>query len=176
MIESLREPGMEPVITVAGGRRVARSQNGCLSELLEGELAFNEEARSVDLSAGKQSVWFGGLHLCLEFVERRDGAIPVAATGGEEFFDADCVGGIIQLRHWRRGDRFQPIGMANSVKLQDWFTNQKVPAATRRLLILAEASDGSLFWVEGLRIGERFKVSETTKRVLKIAWEREVAI
>ncbi|MDA7866547.1 tRNA lysidine(34) synthetase TilS [Verrucomicrobia bacterium] len=176
MIESLREPGMEPVITVAGGRRVARSQNGCLSELLEGELAFNEEARSVDLSAGKQSVWFGGLHLCLEFVERRDGAIPVAATDGEEFFDADCVGGIIQLRHWRRGDRFQPIGMANSVKLQDWFTNQKVPAATRRLLILAEASDGSLFWVEGLRIGERFKVSETTKRVLKIAWEREVAI
>jgi tRNA(Ile)-lysidine synthase len=176
MIESLRNTGTDPVITVAGGRRVVRSQKGCLSELLDGELAFNEATRSVDLSAGKQRVSFGGLQLCCELLERKDGPGPVVAKDGEEFFDADCVGGIVQLRHWRRGDRFQPIGMANSVKLQDWFTNQKVPAAKKRLLVLAEGSDDGLFWIEGLRIGERFKVSETTKRVLKIAWEREVTI
>jgi len=176
MIESLRNSGTDPVITVAGGRRVVRSQNGCLSELLDGELAFNDEARSVGFSDGKQSVSFGGLHLCFEFIDREGGLDPVVPKDGEEFFDADCVGGIVQLRHWRRGDRFQPIGMAYSVKLQDWFTNQKVPASKKRLLVLAEGSDGGLFWIEGMRIGERFKVSEITKRVLRIAWEREVTI
>ena len=44
---------------------------------------------------------------------------------GCEFFDADRVGGKITLRHWRPGDRFQPIGLKSAVKLQDLFTNRK---------------------------------------------------
>ena len=32
-----------------------------------------------------------------------------------EFFDADAVGTSIVLRHWREGDRFQPIGMKQPV-------------------------------------------------------------
>ena len=46
-----------------------------------------------------------------------------------EFFDADKVGEQITLRHWRPGDRFQPIGMKSAPKLQDWFVNQRIPRA-----------------------------------------------
>ena len=176
MIESLRKQGTDPMITVAGGRRVVRGQNGMVSDCSGGEIEFNEETLSVDLAIGKQCVSFGGLRLCFELVGSERGLDDVVAKDGEEFFDADCVGGLIQLRHWRPGDRFQPIGMPNSVKLQDWFTNQKVPAVKKRLLVLAEGRDGGLFWIEGLRIGEQFKVSETTKRLLKITWEQEVTI
>jgi tRNA(Ile)-lysidine synthase len=91
---------------------------------------------------------------------------------GQEAFDADKVGTPILLRHWRPGDRFQPIGMAQSVKLQDLFTNQKVPADQRRRLIVAVAANDEVFWVEGMRISERFKLSKGTIRRLQWRWKR----
>ncbi len=87
-----------------------------------------------------------------------------------EFFDADAVGESIELRHWRAGDRFQPIGMANAVKLQDFFVNQKIPREHRHELFIATAFGGDIFWVEDQRIGERFKVTPGTKRILQWHW------
>jgi tRNA(Ile)-lysidine synthase len=89
---------------------------------------------------------------------------------GREFFDADKVGDKIILRHWRAGDRFQPIGMASPVKLQDLFVNAKIPAAQRRELVLATTARGEIFWVEGLRISERFKLTPATRRKLRWSW------
>jgi len=91
---------------------------------------------------------------------------------GEESFDAAKVGPAIRLRHWRPGDRFQPIGMKQPVKLQDLFTNAKIPAARRRRLVVAEAASGGIFWVEGLRIGERFKLGPRTRERLIWRWRR----
>jgi tRNA(Ile)-lysidine synthase len=82
---------------------------------------------------------------------------------GTEFFDADQIGGEVTLRHWRAGDRFQPIGLLSPAKLQDLFVNAKIPAARRRKLLVAAATDGEIFWVEGLRIGEKFKLTPATK-------------
>lgn len=94
---------------------------------------------------------------------------PCAHT---EFFDADAVGAHVVVRHWREGDRFQPIGMKQPVKLQDFFTNQKIPRARRHELLLAESAGGEIFWVEGTRIGERFKVTPATRRILEWNWQR----
>ena len=55
------------------------------------------------------------------------------------------------------------------MKLQDLFVNAKIPAARRRELVLAAAADGKIFWVEGLRIGEQFKLTPETRRVF--AWK-----
>jgi tRNA(Ile)-lysidine synthase len=89
-----------------------------------------------------------------------------------EFFDADTVGRSLVLRHWREGDRFQPIGMKRAVKLQDFFTNQKIPRARRHELLLGVTQHGEIFWVEGARIGERFKITPATRRILKWSWQR----
>jgi tRNA(Ile)-lysidine synthase len=90
----------------------------------------------------------------------------------EESFDAEKVGSSIVLRHWRPGDRFQPIGMPFELKLQDFFTNEKVPKARRRQLMVATDAKGRIFWVEGMRIAERFKLTESTIRRLHWVWER----
>lgn len=92
---------------------------------------------------------------------------------GREIFDADKLGGRIRLRHWRPGDRFQPIGMKRPVKLQDIFTNQKIPRRSRYELVVGTTASGQLFWVEGLRIGEHFKLDKGTKVLLKWEWYRE---
>ena len=91
---------------------------------------------------------------------------------GAEFFDADRVGSQILLRHWQAGDRFQPIGLRSTIKLQDFFTNAKVPRNRRHELILATTEKGEVFWVEGMRISEQFKLTKRTKRRLQWTWRR----
>jgi len=93
---------------------------------------------------------------------------------GAEWFDADKVGSAVVLRHWRPGDRFQPSGMGRSVKLQDLFTNLKIPAERRRRLVVATTPKGEVWWVEGLRIAERFKLSAETRKRLWWRWRRKV--
>jgi len=92
---------------------------------------------------------------------------------GCEFFDANRVGAVVRLRYWRAGDRFQPSGCASPAKLQDLFTNLKVPRAQRHRLVIGETAAGEIFWVEGLRIAERFKLDNQTIRCLKWTWKRE---
>jgi tRNA(Ile)-lysidine synthase len=103
-------------------------------------------------------------------VEAFNGARRRSHTAGCESFDADKVGPEILLRHWHVGDRFQPIGMSSPVKLQDWFTNQKIPRERRRELVMATTATGEIFWVEGLRISEKFKLDPQTKRRLVWRW------
>jgi tRNA(Ile)-lysidine synthase len=101
----------------------------------------------------------------------RGNAIPPHSVD-TECFDADAVGSDIVVRHWRKGDRFQPIGMKQPVKLQDFFTNQKIPRTRRHELVLATTQGGEIFWVEGARIGERFKITPSTRRILEWNWRR----
>ena len=114
---------------------------------------------------------FDGVRLDWRF-EAGASSVRPRTQEGCEFFDADRVGGKITLRHWRPGDRFQPIGLKSAVKLQDLFTNLKIPRARRRELIVAAAEEGEIFWVENLRIGERFKLTSRTKQRLVWRWRR----
>jgi tRNA(Ile)-lysidine synthase len=91
---------------------------------------------------------------------------------GAEAFDADRVGMTVELRHWRPGDRFHLIGTEKSAKLQDIFTNQRVPRARRTELVVAATEKGEILWVEALRISERFKLTQDTNRRLHWAWQR----
>ena len=59
-----------------------------------------------------------------------------------------------------------------AVKLQDLFVNQKIPQPRRHELAIATTGTGEIFWVEGFRISEGFKLSGTTRRRLKWEWKR----
>ncbi|MGH7972874.1 MAG: tRNA lysidine(34) synthetase TilS, partial [Limisphaerales bacterium] len=91
---------------------------------------------------------------------------------GTEYFDGERVGSLVILRHWRPGDRFQPIGLERAAKLQDIFTNLRIPSERRRELLVATTAKGEIFWVEGVRIGEQFKLREGTKHRLQWGWQR----
>ena len=75
-----------------------------------------------------------------------------------ELFTADLdpeslVGDAIVIRTRKPGDRFQPQGMEQSKKLQDFFIDQKVPRAWRYRIPLVVAEQG-IAWVVGYRIAE----------------------
>jgi tRNA(Ile)-lysidine synthase len=84
------------------------------------------------------------------------------------FLDAGAVGAELWLRTRRPGDRFQPQGMGgHSTKLGDFYTNQKVPRATRDRLPLLDAG-GQIAWVCGWRVDKRAKLGERAERVLAL--------
>ena len=86
----------------------------------------------------------------------------------EECFDADALGVAPFVRTWQKGDRFQPLGMSGEKKVQDFFVDEKVPRLNRGRVPLLCATDGRIAWVVGFRIAEQFKVTDATRRVVRI--------
>ena len=88
------------------------------------------------------------------------------------FLDARAAGQDLWLRGRRPGDRFQPLGMGgHTVKLADFYTNQKAPRAVRDRLPLL-VSQGQIVWVCGWRVDERVRVGEGTGKVLLLRFVR----
>jgi len=141
-------------------------------KLLEKPLpvAFSQEEQTVKLSGRAGERTFAGVTIEWKLLPTAK-LSPLTPQTGREIFDAQRIGKVIVLRHWRPGDRFQPLGMKSAVKLQDLFTNAKIPREWRRELLVATAN-GAVFWVEGLRMAEGFKLLSDTKRGLVWKWKR----
>jgi tRNA(Ile)-lysidine synthase len=81
-------------------------------------------------------------------------------------FDADRISLPLRLRSWRPGDSFQPLGMqGRRKKLQDYFSDQKVPREERGRVPLLIAPQGIL-WVVGYRADHRFAATTASRRTL----------
>lgn len=132
---------------------------------------FSQEILRIDLEAHGNEARFSGRGFQWKFDDSPAPAPSMARSGNGEEFDASKVGTRICLRHWRPGDRYQPIGMSAPLRLQDWFTNRKVARADRHQRVVATAQNEQIFWVEGERIDERFKLDNETTRRLKWNWQ-----
>ncbi|WP_408955203.1 tRNA lysidine(34) synthetase TilS [Natroniella sp. ANB-PHB2] len=82
--------------------------------------------------------------------------------------DLSKVGFEFYLRQRKEGDRFYPLGMKGSKKIKDFLIDEKVPLARRDKVPIFTTLEGEIFWVAKLRIDERFKVVEETKKILII--------
>ena len=60
--------------------------------------------------------------------------------------------------------------MKGTKKISDFLTEQKV-AAHDKSNFLVLTNNETIVWVVGLRISEKFKLTENTKRVLKL-WKK----
>ena len=69
----------------------------------------------------------------------------------------------LELRHWRAGDVFYPLGMAGKPKkIQDYFTDEKIDRFAKERIWLLVNGDGRIIWVLGFRVDDRFKIRENT--------------
>lgn len=181
LVERLRTNPDTPV-TVAPGLVLVRTARGLIQRRPTAAPGFNPNQLVLELKGAQAGgCQFDEVELRWRIVAHSGGAKPpgqrpvVGVSSDQvqrEAFDADKVGDRVVLRHWQPGDRFQPIGMPTPVKLQDWFVNRKVPRPLRHQLLVATTGSGEIFWVEGQRIGERFKLDKTTRRRLEWCWRR----
>jgi len=101
----------------------------------------------------------------------RELGVTFVVGGGGERFDAEALGDNLFVRTWENGDRFQPLGMSEAKKLQDFFVDGKVPRRQRGRVPLLCAADGRIAWVVGHRIADPFKVTERTRRTVQMKAE-----
>ncbi len=105
-------------------------------------------------------------------------SIVEAGSYGEEpnglkaALDLNAVGTQLTVRSRCPGDRFQPLGMEQPKKLQDFLVNSKVPRRTREEIPLVYAQ-GRIVWVAGWRIDEKSKVTDATTKVLLLEFEKQ---
>jgi tRNA(Ile)-lysidine synthase len=156
-------------IAMASGIHLTRDPSGSVRRLPARAVEFVHDQCRIELSGTRGMAQFAGLRINWRLL-RRTTQPPRTPRDQREYFDADKVGTGLLLRHWRAGDRFQPIGLPSATKLQDWFTNRKIPAAERRRLVLGETEQGAIFWVQGERIGESCKITHNTSRILEFRW------
>ena len=70
------------------------------------------------------------------------------------------------------GDVFSPLGMGGqSIKVQDFFTNVKIPRRARAQWPLVCAGE-QIVWVAGHRIGHPFRITEKTRHILLLEIKR----
>jgi tRNA(Ile)-lysidine synthase len=87
------------------------------------------------------------------------------------FVDEDKLWFPLDLRRWKKGDSFQPLGMeGKSKKVSKFFKDQKLSLIEKEKIWIL-CSDNQIVWIVGLRQDERFKVKNTTKNILKIQLE-----
>ncbi len=84
------------------------------------------------------------------------------------YIDLDKVKGKrLMVRNFREGDRFVPLGMRGTKKLQDYFVDKKISLKERGAVPLV-FDRKKLLWVAGHRIDERVKVSSGTRKILQL--------
>lgn len=89
----------------------------------------------------------------------------------EEVVDLEKITGPLSVRLRKNGDAFSPLGSRGRVKLKKFFIDNKVPKPVRdRVPILTD--DAKIVWVVGYRIGDDVKITDGTKRVLKLKVSR----
>ena len=70
----------------------------------------------------------------------------------------------LTVRPWQEGDVFQPLGMRGKKKLSDFMIDRKIPVNLKQHVMVLESA-GDIVWVVGLRIDDRYKVTEKTEKI-----------
>jgi tRNA(Ile)-lysidine synthase len=87
-----------------------------------------------------------------------------------QFFDYDKVCEGINIRKRKEGDIFKPINSNGTKKLKEYFIDKKIPREMRDNIPLI-AKEREIIWIIGYKISDKFKVTENTKRVLKLSYK-----
>ncbi len=98
--------------------------------------------------------------------------VPAATLSKDphtEYVNATVLGKELVLRSWSEGDWFIPLGMKEKKKLSDFFVDQKIPLFEKHLIPIF-VSDGDIVWICGRRLDDRFKITSTTTKILKIEY------
>lgn len=97
--------------------------------------------------------------------------VNISKSKNIAMLDFDLLKFPLVLRKWRQGDCFVPFGMKKEKKLSDYFTANKYSLIDKENQWIL-CSEEKIIWIVGERIDNRFRISNTTKNILKIEVEK----
>lgn len=84
------------------------------------------------------------------------------------FLDLELLDFPLKASNWTEGDRFTPLGMTGSKLVSDFFNDIKLDKIEKESQIILRSSKNDIIWIAGKRLDNHFKVSDSTRLVLKI--------
>jgi len=76
------------------------------------------------------------------------------------------------IRSWVEGDTFQPLGMRGKKKLSDFFIQRKVNLFDKKEVPILVNGNGEIVWIVGFQLDDRYKITQNTKKVLKLVFHK----
>jgi tRNA(Ile)-lysidine synthase len=88
----------------------------------------------------------------------------IKMTAGTANLDYDKLFFPLEIRKWQKGDVFYPLGMKGKKKLSDLFIDKKLSLDQKENIRIL-TSEGKIVWVIGMRLDDRFKITDKTKKI-----------
>lgn len=85
------------------------------------------------------------------------------------FLDMDKIKFPLQIRNWRQGDSFQPLGMKGTKKISDYFIDNKFSQNQKENTLLL-CDEDRIIWIIGHRISNRYSITSNTNKILKLEY------
>jgi tRNA(Ile)-lysidine synthase len=160
-----RQPQPAGEISLPGHWRLVREGNQVVWQIEPPPLPPKSEYVLPDQEAGAYTLlgWTFTWTTCPATGEEN----VTPANPGTALMDYQRLQFPLRLRTFQAGDRFQPIGMTGTKKLQDFFVDVKIPRSQRPFIPLLLSRD-QIVWVVGHRLAESVKVSPQTRILLRI--------
>jgi tRNA(Ile)-lysidine synthase len=99
----------------------------------------------------------------------KDDRFTLSTHPGIIHLDADQIRFPLQLRTWKAGDYFCPLGMKNKKKISDFLTDLKINRLEKKhIQVLTDGTDSRILWVVGYRIDDRYRVKSSTTTIAEI--------
>ena len=74
----------------------------------------------------------------------------------------------LKVRNLLSGDYFYPFGMNGKKKVSKYLKDKKISVFDKDKVLILETSKNKIIWVVGMRLDDRFSVTDNTKEITKI--------
>ncbi len=125
----------------------------------------NTEAETILIEQNNKSVEFQQGKISIELLSTTNHKLQTTNLAAQ--LNAAEIKFPLLLRKWKQGDYFYPLGMQKKKKLSRFFIDQKLSLTQKEKTWVLEM-DKKIIWVVGMRIDDRFKITESTKNILQI--------
>ena len=110
--------------------------------------------------------------LSFEQFEKTPNFVVLTTDSNVAQIDYDKLKLPLKTRIWQQGDRFHPLGMRGTKLVSDFFNDNNFTAFQKKITPILVDSDGQIVWIVGHRIDDRFKITEKTKTIYQINFEK----
>ena len=113
-----------------------------------------------------------GWHITTKIVRQTQSTIRIlhnTASGFKATFDLNALGRDLIVRNRQPGDRFQPLGMNRTKKLQDFMVDVRIPRAWRSRVPLLCTKE-HIAWIVGWQIDDRVKITKNSSAAVQITF------
>jgi tRNA(Ile)-lysidine synthase len=121
------------------------------------------EFRPILIQEEDEKIQLGNQWINLHFEEKEEGFEP-SNSSKVACLDAEKLEFPLEIRKAQEGDWFCPLGMNQKKLVSDFLTDKKIPLNIKKQTMVL-LSKGSIVWIIGHRIDNRYKVSDKTEGV-----------